>query len=303
MLHVYKKGEFFSETDVRFAEALADFLAGWLRGVRIRRNLSAQIGRLRTHPPAVDELIGDSPPMVQLRQRIAELSAQPLPVLIRGEAGVGVDLVAESLHRQSPRAGGPFVAFPCTVYAPTLVEAELFGLRSPTSAEPQPGACLAADEGTLFLDELTALSTECQGRLMRLIDDKSVRPVGTTGEIRTDVRVIAATQYDIEEVAALGRFRKQLLDRLNVAVVDVPPLRTHLDDIPFLVQYFLDRVAVETHRAISVSEGAMQTLRGYLWPGNLRQLRAELEVAVLRSNNDLIEEGDVLIGCERLLIK
>src|SRR5262249_21786707 len=91
MLHVYKKGEFFSETDVRFVEALADFLAGWLKGVRIRRNLSAQIGRLRTHPPAVDELIGDSPPMVQLRQRIAELATQPLPVLIRGEAGVGVD--------------------------------------------------------------------------------------------------------------------------------------------------------------------------------------------------------------------
>jgi transcriptional regulator with GAF, ATPase, and Fis domain len=303
MIHVYKKGEFFSERDVGFAEALADFLAGWLKGKRVRRNLAAECARLRAHPPAVDELIGDSPPMVQLRQRIAELAGKPVPVLIRGEPGVGVDLVAESLHRQGPRAAGPFVTFPCGTYAPALLEAELFGHRSPTAAEPQPGACLAADEGSLFLDELTALSLDCQGRLLRVIEDKTVRPVGGTGELRADVRVITATRFDLDAVAAQGRFRKPLLDRLNAAIIDVPPLRTHLADIPFLVQYFLDKLAAETHRAVTVSDAAMRALQSYLWPGNLRQLRAELEVAILRSNSDVIDAGDVLVGCEKLLQK
>lgn len=303
MLHVYKKGEFFSERDVGFTEAVADFLAGWLKGVRARRLLAAEVARLRTHPPAVDELIGDSPPMVQLRQRVAELAAKPVPVLIRGEAGVGVDLVAESLHKQSSRCGGPYVTFPCGAYAPTLLEAELFGHRSPNAIEPRQGASLLADEGSLFLDELTGLSLDCQGRLLRLIEDKAVRPVGSTGEFRADVRVIAATRFDLESLAQTGRFRKPLLERLNLAILDVPPLRTHLDDIPFLVQYFLDKLAAETHRAVTVTDGAMRALRSYLWPGNLRQLRAELEIAVLRTTRDVIDEGDVLIGCESLLMK
>jgi hypothetical protein len=300
MLHVYKKGEFFGDRDVRFAEALSDFLAGCLKGIRTRRNLIAEIERLRSHPPAVDELIGDSPPMVHLRQQIAELAGQPLPVLIRGEPGVGVDLVAESLHRQSSRASGPFISFPCAAFAPTLVESELFGRRTATATEAKLGACLSADEGSLFLDEIAALSLECQARILRLIEDKSIRPVGSAGELRTDVRVIAATRFDLDQAAAIGRFRKPLLDRLSVAVLDVPPLRTHLEDIPFLIQYFLDKLAVETHRTATLTDGAMRAFRSYLWPGNLHQLRAELEVAVLRSNKDVIDESDVLIGCEKL---
>ena len=301
MLHVYKKGEFFAERDVRFAEVLADFLAGWLRGVRERRNLMVENARLRAHPPVVDELIGDSPAMVQLRRRIVELAAQPLPVLIRGEPGVDVDVVAESLHRHGPRADGPFVPFSCAAFAPALVEAELVGKR--TATEQQAGACLTADEGSLFLDEIAVLPPDCQSRLLRLIEDKSVRPVGSIIELRADVRVIAATATDLDEAIAQGRFRKPLLDQFQFAIIDVPPLRTHLDDVPFLVQYFLDRLAAETHRHATVTDAAMRALRSYLWPGNLRQLRAELEVAVLRSNKDVIDVGDVLVGCEHLLLK
>jgi transcriptional regulator with PAS, ATPase and Fis domain len=161
----------------------------------------------------------------------------------------------------------------------------------------------AADDGTLFLDEIAALPLDCQGRLLRLLEEKMYKPVGATTEICSDIRLVAATQFDLEAAVAQGQFRKTLFERLSTQVIDMPPLRAHLEDVPFLVQYFLDKLSLEGRRQLTVSDTAMHKLASYIWPGNLRQLRAELEVAALRSGRDVIEEGDVLVGCEKFLIR
>lgn len=299
MLHLYKKGEFFCERDVRLAEALADFLDGCLQGMRRERVAFAEIGRLRSHPPIVDELVGDGPAMLKLRQRVAQAAAQPGPILIRGEPGTCPDQVALNVHSAGSRALGPLVAVPVTSIAPALQEAELFGKKI-GNADFQPGLCHRADEGTLYLDEIAALTPEAQSRLQSLMSDKTVRPVGG-GEYRLDVRVIAATQSDLEDSTAQGRFRRKLFENLSHEVIDIPPLRSHLEDIPFLVQYFLDRLALATHRVVTLSPAALAKLQSYYWPGNLRQLRAELESAVLRTDRDDIDAGDILLNCDRFL--
>jgi two-component system, NtrC family, response regulator HydG len=263
-----------------------------------------EIARLRANPPAVDELIGDSAPMVQLRQQIAKVASQPLPVLIRGEPGVGAEIVAHYLHRQSPRKGSAFVYAPCSSIAPALIEGDLFGRRA-TASSPgadEPGLCLQADEGTLFIDEIADLTPDCQTKLQRLIEDKCMRPVGSNNDTRADVRVIAATQVDLETAVADGHFRKGLFEKLGRVSIDVPSLRTHLDDIPYLVQYFLDKLALESRRQVTLTDMAMRKLQAYLWPGNHRQLRCELESAVLRSTKDVIDDTDVLVGCEKMLM-
>lgn len=303
MIHAVRKDGYFRENDVRFAEALAEFLAGCLRNSQERQRLQVEVEHLRSRPPLIDEIVGDSSAMIHLRQQISELGPRPWPVLIRGEVGVGLDLVAQSLHRQSARANGPFVVVPCSAIAPALLEGELFhGRTTGSSPQPQAAYCCLADEGTLYLDEIAALSLDAQSRLLRLIDDKCVRQSGSPNEIRVDVRLIAATQADLESLTASGRFRRPLFERLSQAVIDVPPLRSHLDDIPYLVQYLLDKIAFECHRQVRLTDAAMAKLQAYMWPGNHRQLRAELEAAVLRTSKDVIDEKDVLLGCDKLLL-
>jgi Nif-specific regulatory protein len=303
MLHLYQKGQFFSERSVRFTEALAEFLGGCLQRLHTERKLQLQAAFLRTHPLIVDELVGDSAAMVNLRQQIAHAATQPFPILVRGEPGVGTELIAWNLHLQSARADGPLVAVPCLGIAPTLLEAEIFGKRQNSRSPDVPACCCTkADEGTLFFDEITALPPECQQRLFRLIEEKCFRPLGGLNEIPLDARVIAATQCDLQTAIGDGQFRPNLYQRLSTITIDVPPLRAHLEDIPYLVQYFLDKLAMESRKDVTLTDAAMKKLRKYSWPGNMRQLRAELESAVLRSTGAVIDEEHVLQGCERLLV-
>ena len=301
MLHVYKRNGLFVDRDLRFTEAMADFLGGCLRGFQQRHNLNMEAARLRTNPPAVDELIGDSAPMVHLRQQIAKVAAQPVPVLIRGEPGVGADVVALYLHRQGTRQNGPFVYAPCSSTAPALIEGDLFGRRAAGPGE-EPGYCRQADEGTLFVDEIGLLPGDCQTKLQRLIDDKCFRPASARADVRADVRVIAATRADLETLVAENHFRKSLFERLTRAIIDVPPLRSHLEDVPYLVQYFLDKLTLDSRRQVSMTDAAMRKLQSYVWPGNHRQLRSELEAAVLRAGKEVIGDADVLVGCEKMLM-
>ncbi|HEV3143127.1 MAG TPA: sigma 54-interacting transcriptional regulator [Gemmataceae bacterium] len=302
MVHVYKKGQFFAERDVRFLEAMAEFLGGCLQQLHVQRRLQVQTAFLRTHPLIVDELIGDSAAMVGLRQQIADIAPQPLPVLIRGEPGVGVEVVAWNLHQQSVRADGPLVAVPCQDAAPGLLEADLFGNRAGSTGEALSCFSACADEGSLFLDEVAILSPECQHRLYRLLEEKRFRPQSSPIEIPSDTRLIAATQYELSDAVDQGLFHKALFESLSVLTVDVPPLRTHLEDIPYLVQYFLDKLAARSRKVMSLSDAAIHKLHCYSWPGNTQQLRAELEGAVLRSTRDVLDEDDLLQGCERFLV-
>ncbi len=300
-IHVYKNGRSFSEREVRFSEVLTGYLGSCLQVLRTRRQLQAENSRLREHHAGDDVLIGDSPAMVKLRETIARLAPGPGNVLIVGESGVGKELVALGLHRQSPRRDAPLVTVNCAAITPNLMESELFGhMKGAFSGADRthPGFFEQADEGTLFLDEIGELSLECQAKLLRVLEGKGFRPVGGTGDIRVDVRIIAATNRDLEQEVEAERFREDLFYRLRIPI-RVPPLRDHPEDIPALVTHFLGRLSLEYRRPMKLTDGALQRLRDYSWPGNVRQLRSVLETAVAMCDGDSIDAADLPLGPDR----
>jgi Nif-specific regulatory protein len=297
-LHVYKANQFFTERDLRFCEVVAGFVATSLGRMRIRRALEAENSRLRSHSPVSDKLVGSSERMRQLQQVIARAGPRPFIVLIQGETGSGKELVAQDLHNQSPRRHGPLVVLNCAAIAAGLMEAELFGHVKGAftgATSDRDGLFQLADEGTLFLDEIGEMSLDCQAKLLRVIEGRGFRPVGGSREIRTDVRIIAATHRDLERLVAEGKFRPDLYFRLCVVRIEVPPLREHVEDIPALVDYFLGKLAGECGRQIRLTQAALARLKQYSWPGNVRQLRAVLENVVVMSESDVIDSGDLLL--------
>jgi len=300
-LHVYRLGKPFQEREALFLEVLAGHLANSLHLLRVHRTLEAENSRLRVHSQAGDELIGTSLPLQELRQRIARLALRPSTVLIVGESGAGKELVALALHRQSPRREGPLVSVNCAAFTAALLESELFGhcKGAFTGADhDRAGVFEQADEGTLFLDEVGELSLDCQARLLRVIEGKGFRRVGGTSEIEVNVRILAATNRQLEKEVETNRLRRDLYFRLQGIEIRVPPLREHLEDIPELVETFLNRFAVEWGRRTKVTEEALRRLQDYAWPGNVRQLRAVLENAVASTDREILEPGDLLLPTE-----
>lgn len=268
-LHLYKDQDPFNERAVRFCEILGGNLAMSLSLLRARRRLEAENLRLRARSPVSDQTIGDSRPIREVRRLIARVAPRHATVLITGESGVGKDLVAGALHCRSLRRDGPFVPVSCPSIAPSLLEAELFGHEKGafTGADrARPGLFRQADEGTLFLDEVGELSLDCQAKLLRVIEGKGFRPVGATSEVKTDVRIIAATNRDLEEEVAAGRFREDLYFRLRVIQIHVPPLRSRRSDIPALVSHFLQRLSADLRQSVRVSDAAMERLVEFDWP-------------------------------------
>jgi Nif-specific regulatory protein len=295
-LHVYKAGGAFTERDVRFCEVLAGHLANSLHLLRVRRTLEAENERLREHAAGPEQLLGSSPAMAALRQTIARLAGKPCTVLITGESGVGKELVALALHRQSPRRQGPLVAVNCAAIAPGLLESELFGHRRGSftgSCGDHPGYFEQADDGTLFLDEIGELSLECQAKLLRVLEQKRFRPIGATADVQVDVRVVAATHRDLEQLVRAGNFRHDLFFRLQGIQVHVPPLREHANDIPELTEHFLANLGHEWGRQLRLSSAALEKLRAYPWPGNVRQLRYALENAAAQTDRAVLEPQDL----------
>ncbi|MCU0702769.1 MAG: sigma 54-interacting transcriptional regulator [Fimbriiglobus sp.] len=298
-IHAYRTGRPFTERDVNFLQAVSGFLAPALEALRHRRKLEAENLRLRGSAPVADELIGDSSAMMNLRMQIGRAAPLPFTVLITGETGAGKELVALALHRHSPRSGGPLVVVNCAAIAPTLLEAELFGYRKGAFAgadHDHPGLFEQADEGTLFLDEVADLSLECQAKLLRVIEGKSFRPVGGSREVNVDVRVVAATHRDLEAEVRHGKFRQDLLFRLRVITVKVPPLREHAEDIPELSRFFLERISQQLRKPLRLSAAAERKLFAYAWPGNVRQLRAILESGAVMTEGDVIEADLLPLG-------
>jgi len=237
--------------------------------------------------------------MMTLRSQIAKATPQPFTVLIHGESGSGKELVAQALHRNSPRGDGPLVVVNCAAIAPTLLEAELFGYRKGAFSgadRDHPGMFEQADEGTLFLDEVGELTLECQAKLLRVIEGKPFRQVGGTSDIKVDVRVIAATHRDLEKEVKAGKFRQDLFFRLKVIPIKAPPLREHAEDIPELARFFIQRLSLMCHRAFRLTPAALRKLQAYSWPGNVRQLRAVLESAAVMSETETIDATDLPLG-------
>jgi DNA-binding NtrC family response regulator len=295
-LHVYKTNRTFHDREVRFCEVLAGYLANILHVLRSRRALEADISRLRDHAPGDGQtLIGESTAIQQVRQQIAKIAPCPCTVLIVGESGVGKELVALGLHQLSTRSAGPLVPVNCAALPATMIEAELFGHEEGAftgASRPRPGLFLKADEGTLFLDEIGELSLDAQAKLLRALETRKVCPIGGDAEIQVDVRIIAATNRDLEREVREGRFRKDLFFRLGTQIT-IPPLREHREDIPALAEFFLRKLMLEYRCRVVLSEAALQRLQNYSWPGNVRQLRSVLETAIPMAEGGIIRLQDL----------
>jgi two-component system nitrogen regulation response regulator NtrX len=238
-------------------------------------SLKRQVRELRAHRDR--EILGESAEVKVLRATIATVAPTDARVVIRGESGTGKELVASALHRQSRRASGPFVKLNCAAIPPHLIEDELFGHARGAFTDaknPKPGLFEQASGGTLFLDEIGDMDPAVQSRLLRVLEDGKVRRIGETSERSVDVRVIAATHRDLQEMARAGTFREDLFFRLSAVPIDVPPLRRRRDDVPLLFAAFLQQYSRANGRPpLGVDAAVPPLLRAYTWPGNVRELR------------------------------
>jgi len=272
--------------------------------------------------PGFGGQVGVSPKMQRVYRLIEKVSQQHFPVLILGESGTGKELVARSIHYASPRRQGPFAPVDCSALVPTLIESELFGYVKGAftgALRSKQGLFEAAQGGTLFLDEIGDLPADLQAKLLRALQEKEIKPVGSTERVPIDVRVIAATNRDLEATIRAGTFRQDLYYRLNVVQIKLPPLRERKSDIPLLVNFFLEkfgnsdgstpltaggssrdggittgrRARPEGSGARTIAEDAMTRLMAYDWPGNVRELENAIERAVALGSGPILHVGDL----------
>ncbi|HSP13980.1 MAG TPA: sigma-54 dependent transcriptional regulator [Thermoanaerobaculia bacterium] len=264
------------------------------------RKLREEVREMRRSVDLDDLLIGESEPMQKLHQQIRSAAPSASRVLITGENGSGKEIVARTLHRESLRAEQPFVDVNCAAIPEELIESELFGHRKGAftgAIEDRKGKFELADGGTLFLDEVGDMSLSAQAKVLRVLQEQTFQRVGAQQTIRVDVRVIAATNKNLELEIAAGRFRSDLYYRLNVIPIDVPPLRGRGNDVVLLAEHFLRRFAAETRAPKKrLSAGAAGKLKAYHWPGNVRELRNVIERLAILLPHDTIEAEDVQLG-------
>src|SRR5689334_5222656 len=239
-------------------------------------------------------IVGSSTKIQDVLRMVARLKDTRTPVLITGESGTGKELVARAIHYRGSFAKRPFVAVDCGSLVPTLIESELFGYEKGAftgANKSKDGLFQTASGGTIFLDEIGELSMEMQAKLLRVLQEKEVRPVGSNQKVKVDVRVIAATNRDLEAAYKEGNFRKDLYFRLNVVTLHLPPLRERKSDIPALVHFFLDKLA--PGRMVPISPAAMECMLEYEWPGNVRELENCIERAVALGSRETIDVCDL----------
>lgn len=256
-----------------------------------------RVSRRSSSTDAAPRLVGESEAVVKLAARIAAVSTRNSTVLIRGESGVGKELVAQQIHGASNRAEGPFVAVDCSTLRDTLFESQLFGhVRGAFTGAQHPtlGFWRAADGGTLFLDEIGELALPMQAKLLRGLQDRAVVPVGGVDPIPVNVRVIAATHRNVEEMVRHGEFREDLYFRLKVIRLDVPPLRERMSDVPALARYFLTRLSeIYQEQPKEFDSSALDAMMAYEWPGNVRELANAVEYAYVLAAEPKLHASDL----------
>jgi two-component system nitrogen regulation response regulator NtrX len=264
------------------------------------RKLRDQVRDLRRHLALDELLIGDSEPMRKLDQQIRSAAPSNSRVLVSGENGSGKEIVARTLHRLSQRAEQPFVDVNCAAIPEELIESELFGHRKGAftgAIDERKGKFELADGGTLFLDEIGDMSLRTQAKVLRVLQEQTFQKVGGQQPITVDVRVIAATNKNLDAEIGAGSFRSDLYYRLNVIPIDVPPLRARGNDVILLAEHFLRSFAAETGtRRKKLSSGAAAKLKAYHWPGNVRELRNVIERLAILLQNDTIDAEDIQLG-------
>jgi two-component system response regulator HydG len=246
--------------------------------------------------PGFGGLIGISARMQRVYRMIERVSQHSYPVLILGESGTGKELVARSAHFQGPRKHRPFVPVDCSALVPTLIESELFGhVKGAFTGAQQnkPGLLEAADDGTLFLDEIGDLPVDMQAKLLRALQEREVKPVGSNERVPLRARVIAATNRDLDAAIRGGTFRQDLYFRLNVVQIKLPPLRERRSDIPLLVNSFLEKFSVPDQPAHTVSDETLARLMAYDWPGNVRELENSIQRGIAMGSGTVVQFNDL----------
>jgi DNA-binding NtrC family response regulator len=246
-------------------------------------------------------IVGRSPEMEKLHRLIAKVSRSNHPVLVQGESGTGKELVARAIHFTGPFRDQPFIPVDCGSLVPTLIESELFGYvcGAFTGAVRSKGGLLTiAQGGTIFLDEIAELPVDLQSKLLRAIQEKEIRPVGSTKNQPINVRILAATNRDLETAVQDGKFRKDLYFRLNVVTLKIPPLRERKQDIPLLVSHFLEKLARSSGVQRDISDEAMKLMLAHDWPGNVRELENCLERACALSSGPIMQVADLPTGIQ-----
>jgi DNA-binding NtrC family response regulator len=264
------------------------------------RRLRGEVEKAR----GLGEVIGESPLMRQLLQVIERVAASDATVLIVGESGTGKELLARTIHRVGPRKDGPFVAFDCSALAPSLIEAELFGHEKGAftgAMRARRGLFREANGGTIFLDEIGDIDASVQNKLLRVLQEREIKPVGGDRPVQIDVRVVAATNKDLKALVQRGQFREDLYWRLAVVPIQVPPLRERKEDIPLLAAHILARrrgaaksfAGNEARYPTQITAKALHRLMGYRWPGNIRELENVLSRAAILCDGEMIRSHDL----------
>jgi len=274
-----------------------------------QRQMRQEIDRLRSaarSQHSFKNIIGHSASMKTLFATIAHISDLPSNVLILGESGTGKEMVARALHADSSRATGPFVAVNCAAIPDTLLESEMFGYvrgAFTDARKDHPGLFHEANGGVLFLDEIGEMALTLQAKLLRVIEDREVKPLGSNQSEKVDVRLVTASNRDLEELVEAGGFRRDLYYRLNVMRLDLPPLRERREDIPLLVDHFIEKFAQPNRPAVSgIDKDALALLMNHHWPGNVRELEHTIERAVLLGRESTITAQDLpasIVASER----
>ncbi len=269
------------------------------RAVRSRQ-LESENKRLRTQLDrqfGIETMIGKTPVMEALYQMIRQVAPSRANVLVQGESGTGKELIAHAIHHLSPRAGAPFIAVHCAALPASLLESELFGHEKGAftgATERRRGRFELAEGGTLFLDEISEIDPALQVKLLRVLEERRFERVGGQETLEADIRLIAATNRDLESMTHEGRFRNDLFFRLNVVTITAPPLRERANDIPLLVRRFIQEFARENNKRIkNISPEAMHILMNYAWPGNVRELRNVIERTIVLARGEELTTDDL----------
>jgi two-component system response regulator AtoC len=271
-----------------------------LETTRLRREVRG-LRATQAQPYSPDRMVGESPAVLAVKALLRKIAASPAStVLLTGESGTGKDLAAKVLHYNSGRAARPFMNITCSALPDALLESELFGHERGafTGADRQKRGLLEmADGGTVFLDEIGEMVPGLQAKLLRFLEEKAFKRVGGSSDIKVDVRVVAATNRDLQEEVRAGKFREDLFYRLNVLPIPLPPLRDRAEDIPRLVAFYVDAYNTEFKKRVrGVAADAMRVLQSYGWPGNIRELRNAIERAMLLAEGDTLTVDDFPLG-------
>ena len=256
-----------------------------------------QVQDLKRRSHETTELVGNSAAINSLRQMINRVAPTNSRILISGPSGSGKELVARAIHTQSSRSRGPFVVINAAAITPSRMENELFGTE-PNGGERKVGALEQAHGGILYIDEVADMPMETQTKILRVLVDQEFERVGGVRRVKVDVRIITSTAFDLEELIEAKRFRRDLLNRLSVVPIDVPPLAERREDIPLLVQTFMKQISDQTGiRPKFIGDDAMAVLQTHDWPGNIRQLRNNIERLMILTRD---ESDDMVIGVDKL---